>query len=154
MQLADETDLLRKIPMFAKLEMSKLKLLAFTSEIVNYDAGEELFHAGDAADCAYVIMQGAVDIVNDTSTGRIVVSTLTQNNLFGELGLLNNEARIATLVAQDKLQVMRIEADMFFRLLSENPDVAFHVIQLLSVRLAKSHAEVEKLQEILSKKTS
>jgi CRP/FNR family transcriptional regulator, cyclic AMP receptor protein len=152
MELADETDLLCKIPMFAKLEMSKLKLLAFTSEVVCYADKETLFHAGDPADCAYVIMEGSIDIVSETSNGPIITSTLLANQLFGELGLLNNEARIATLVASSTLRVMKIEADIFLRLVRENSDVAFYVIHTLSERLARSHSRVERLQEELSQK--
>jgi CRP/FNR family cyclic AMP-dependent transcriptional regulator len=152
MELADEIDLLRKIPMFAKLEISKLKLLAFTSEVVGYNDGETLFRAGDPADCAYVIMHGSIDIVSETSNGPIVTSRLVENQLFGELGLLNNEARNATLVASSSLRVMKIEADMFLRLVRENSDVAFHVIHTLSERLSESHSRVERLQEELSQK--
>ena len=56
MGLLKETEVLRKVPMFAKLEPSKLKLLAFTSEFQTFEDGEVLFHAGDPADCAFVIM--------------------------------------------------------------------------------------------------
>ena len=69
MDMMQETDLLRKVPMFAKLDASKLKLLAFTSEMLVFDDGDELFHIGDSADCAYVIMDGAVDVVTETDTG-------------------------------------------------------------------------------------
>ena len=69
--LVQETDLLRKVPMFAKLDASKLKLLAFTSEIVVFDNGDVIFQAGDSADCAYVIMDGAVDVVTDTGKGSV-----------------------------------------------------------------------------------
>ncbi|NQU71222.1 MAG: cyclic nucleotide-binding protein, partial [Rhodospirillales bacterium] len=44
MSLNEEVDLLRKIPLFAKIDPSKLKLLAFTSERLTYGAGQELFH--------------------------------------------------------------------------------------------------------------
>ena len=70
MDLTTEAEMLRKVPMFAKLELSKLKLLAFTSELCTYDDKEVLFEAGDAPDSAYVIMKGAVDILADTKRDR------------------------------------------------------------------------------------
>ena len=69
LDLAQETDLLRKISMFAKMETSKLKLLAFASEIVIFDHGDIVFSLGDNADYAYVIMDGAVDILTETDAG-------------------------------------------------------------------------------------
>lgn len=146
MDLIQETDLLRKIPMFAKLEASKLKLLAFTSEMLIYDDGEVLFHSGDSADCAYVVMEGEVDVIIETETEIFVSLTLTQNQLFGEMALLNNAPRNATLAANGGLKVMKITDEMFLRLLVENSALALDVMRQLSDKLAKSHAQVESLQ--------
>lgn len=147
MDLAEETDLLRKIPIFAKMETSKLKLLAFASEIVSFDDGDVVFNSGESADFAYVIMEGAVDIVTETDAGPKVLDTLSQNQLIGELGLLNNAPRNATLVTKGQLRVMKITGDMFFRMLRENSDVALDVIRMLSDKLSRSHARVEMLQK-------
>ena len=147
MDLAEETDLLRKIPMFAKMETSKLKLLAFASEIVAFDEGDVVFNAGDSADFAYVIMQGAVDIIIETDAGPQAVGTVRQNQLIGELGLLNNAPRNATLISNGELRAMKITGEMFFRILRENSDVALDVIRMLSDKLSLSHARVEALQQ-------
>jgi CRP-like cAMP-binding protein len=150
LDLAEETDLLRKIPMFSKMETSKLKLLAFASEIVSFEDGDVVFNSGESADFAYVIMDGAVDIVTETDTGPVVTGTLSQNQLIGELGLLNNAPRNATLITRGNLRAMKITGDMFFRMLRENADVALDVIRMLSNKLSQSHARVELLQKQLS----
>ena len=136
--------------MFAKLDASKLKLLAFTSEMLVYNDGEELLHIGDSADCAYVIMDGKVDVLTETDNGPVVASTLQRNQLFGEMALLNSAPRNATLTANGDLKVMKITSDMFLRLLSENADMALDVMRQLSDKLAKSHSLVEVLQQRLS----
>ena len=151
MDLAEETDLLRKIPMFAKMETSKLKLLAFASEMVSFEDGDVVICAGDNADVAYVIMEGAVDVLTDTANGPVVTVTIAENQLIGELGLLNNTPRIATLVANCELKAMKITDEMFFRMLRENPEVALDVIRMLSDKLSKSHAQVESLQKQVSR---
>ncbi len=138
--------------MFAKMDMSKLKLLAFASEIVEFEDGDVVFKSGDSANFAYVIMEGAVDVVTETETGPVVSVTLTQNQLIGELGLLNNAPRIATLIANGNLRAMKITADMFFRLLRENSDVALDVIRMLADKLTKTSAVVDKLQHQLSQR--
>jgi CRP/FNR family cyclic AMP-dependent transcriptional regulator len=149
LDLAQETDLLRKIPMFAKLDVSKLKLLAFTSEILTFEDGDIVFHAGDTADSAFIIMKGAIDVLTDTESGPIVALTLQQNQLFGELALLNSAPRNATLRAQGQTKVMRITTEMFLKLLSENSDMALDVMRQLSYKLAKSHKDVESLRQVL-----
>ena len=150
MDLAEETDLLRKIPLFAKMETSKLKLLAFASEIVSFVSGEVIINIGDSADVAYVIMEGAVDIITETDAGPVVTVTLSENQIIGELGLINNTPRIATLVANGELKAMKITDEMFFRMLRENPEVSLDLIRMLSDKLTKSHAQVEKLQRKIS----
>ena len=147
MDLAEETDLLRKIPMFAKMETSKLKLLAFSSETVSFQDGDIVFNSGDSADYAYVIMEGAVDIITETDKGPIVSFTLSQNQLIGELGVLNNTPRIATLVANGNLLAMKITAEMFFRILRENSEVALDVIRMLSDKLTRTNDQLEALQK-------
>jgi CRP-like cAMP-binding protein len=149
LDLAEETDLLRKIPMFAKMETSKLKLLAFASEIVVFESGDVVFKYGDSADFAYVIMEGDVNIVTETDSGPIVSGKLKQNQLIGELGLLNNAPRNATLVANDNLRLMKITGDMFFRILRENSDVALDVIRMLSDKLTSTQ---EALQRALNRR--
>ena len=52
MTLEDEVGVLRRIPLFAKVEPSKLKLLAFTSQRMVFSKGQELFHQGDPGDAA------------------------------------------------------------------------------------------------------
>lgn len=151
MGLNQEADLLRKIPMFAKLEPSKLKLLAFTSELVTFRQEELLCKVGDRADCAYVIMDGEVEILKETEQGTIVTGTLGKNQLFGELGVLTNSPRNATLRAKSELKAMRISDDMFLKLISENPDVALDVIAQLSEKLVVTHRRYEELREELQR---
>lgn len=150
MDLVEETDLLRKIPMFAKLEASKLKLLAFTSEKVHYTDGDIVFHVGDIADCAYVIMEGEVDIMLESDYESVVAATLHSNQLFGEMAILNNVSRNSTLKAHGEVHVMKISADMFLNLICENSDMALDVMSQLSNKLAKSHLRVQELQQQLS----
>jgi len=140
--------------MLAKLDASKLKLLAFTSEILTFEDNDIVSHVGDAADCAFVIMECAVDILTDTENGSVVELTLQQNQLFGELALLNGVPRNATLRAQGKIKVMRITADMFLTLLTENSAMALDVIRQISNKLAKSHQRVRVLQQELSRQAT
>lgn len=133
--------------MFQKLESSKLKLLAFTSQSMHFDDGEILFRAGDPADCAYVIMEGAVEILLESELHTVVVGVLSKNDLFGELAVLNNAPRSATLRAKGQLRALRIGDDVFLKLVTENPNVALLVMRQLSQKLARSIDQFEALQE-------
>src|SRR5260221_14309737 len=86
MSLNDEVEMLRKIQLFAKVEPAKLKLLAFTSERAGFEPDEVLFHQGDQADAAYIIVdrEEAVDLQSPCG-GRIRVAHLGRDEIFGEL---------------------------------------------------------------------
>ena len=146
MDVFQEAEQLRQVPMFCKLEPSKLKLLAFTSEALSFSDGEELFHVNDPSDCAYVIMEGEVEILADTDSGeQIVVPTSGANALIGEMALLSNAPRSATLRANGQVNALRISNESFLRLLSENAEVALDVMRQLSEKLARSHEQVVEL---------
>ena len=80
MSLNEEVELLRRIPLFAKIEASKLKLLAFTSQRLTYKPGDVLFRQGDPGDAAFVIIGGEADIMVDTPGGQLKVAHLKQMN--------------------------------------------------------------------------
>ena len=63
MSLKQEFELLRRVPIFAEIEPSKLKLLAFMSERVGFDPGKNLMRQGDPADAAYLIIDGQAEVV-------------------------------------------------------------------------------------------
>jgi len=132
--------------MFSKLETAKLKLLAFASEILTFRDGEILCHVGEPADSAYVITDGEVEVLMDADADTVVTAKLGKNQLFGELGVLTNSPRNATLRAKGELKAMRIKDEMFLKLISENPEVALDVMRQLSEKLVATHHRYEELR--------
>jgi CRP/FNR family cyclic AMP-dependent transcriptional regulator len=114
--LNEEVELLRNIPLFANIEPSKLKLLAFTSERVAYEPGQELFHQGDDGDAAYIIIGGEADIIIETESGPFKVETLV------------------------------ISKELFYRLILEFPQIAVEIMRELAQRLERMNAQLRELQ--------
>jgi len=141
-----EAEMLRKVPFFGGLDPAKLKLLAFTSRALRFAPGENLMRAGEPADSAYVILEGEVEILGETSAGEFVVAVQGRNALIGEMGVIMNAPRAATVRAKDAVRALRISDDVFLRLLTENPDCALHVMRVLSSRLAVGLHEMESLK--------
>ncbi len=142
MSLNEEVELLRNIPLFAKLEPSKLKLLAFTSERLNYEAAQELFRQGDMGDAAYLIVEGEAAVVVDAPTGEIEVATLSRNDFVGEIAILCDVPRTATVRAKTKLVTLRISKDLFFRLIAEFPQMSVEIMRELAQRLERTTAQL------------
>lgn len=155
MDLKTEADALRKVPMFAKLELSKLRLLAFTSQLLTFEDAEILFEEGDPSDSAYLIMRGDTEVLAGSGPDEVVAGVLGENQLVGEMGVLANAPRSATIRARGQVQALRIDGDMFLDLLSENPGLALDVLRQLSEKLALSHKKFEQAQaELIRLRTS
>ena len=100
MNLNEEVEILKGVPLFAKMEPAKLKLLAFTGERMTFASGQEVCHQGDPGDAMYVILGGVADILIDTAKGQMRVAELKKNGFFGETAILCDVPRNATIKAQ------------------------------------------------------
>lgn len=138
MSLAEEVDLLKRIPLFANIETSKLKLLAFTSERVSYKAGDVLFEQNAVGDSAYIIIEGSADVLVETPSGPQTVATVSKNDFVGEIAILCDVPRTATVRAATELITLRITKDLFFRMISEFPQMAVEIMRVLAQRLEKT----------------
>ena len=154
MSLQQEYEVLRRVPFFAEIEPAKLKLLAFMSERVGFDDGRTLFRQGDLADAAYLIIEGKADILVDTPSGPVTVATLGANEIVGEIAILCNVPRTATVRAKGRLVTLRISKDPFMRMVREFPSMAVSIMQELAHRLEQTNnqlraaiSEVRRLRE-------
>ena len=142
MSINEEVDLLRKIPLFAKIEASKLKLLAFTSERLTFASGQELFRQGDVGDKAYIIIDGTAEVLVDSPTGELAVATLGKNDLVGEIAILIDVPRTATVRVTEEVTTLAISKDQFFRMIGEYPDMAIEIMRELAIRLERTTAQL------------
>lgn len=145
MSLNEEVELLRRVPLFAKIEPSKLKLLAFTSQRLTYKPGDVLFHQGDPGDAAFVIFGGEAEVCVDTPSGPLRVAVLKQNDFVGEIAILCDVPRTATVTAISEVTTLRIEKDLFFRLITDFPQIAVEIMRVLAHRLERTTADLREL---------
>jgi CRP-like cAMP-binding protein len=142
MSIQTEVELLRRIPLFANIDTSRLKLLAFTSERLAFNAGAVLFREGDRGDSAYLILGGKVDISVGSPGGDVVVASLGANNIVGEMALLCEMPRTATVTAVEPLDTLKIKKDQFFQLMRDLPQIALEIMRELAVRLNNVNKEL------------
>ena len=147
MSLNEEVELLRNIPLFSKLEPSKLKLLAFTAERITYEPDQVLFKQGDVGDAAYIIVDGAAKVLVDTPDGELEVAALGRNDFVGEIAILCDVPRTATVRASAKTVTLRITKDLFFRLVAEFPEMSVEIMRELASRLEHTTQQLREALE-------
>src|SRR3954462_13289303 len=147
MNLNEEVEILKGVPLFSKMEPAKLKLLAFTGERMTFASGQEVCHQGDPGDAMYVILGGVADILIDTAGGQVRVAELKKNGFFGETAILCDAPRNATVKASESLLTLRISKEMFYRLVSEFPTMAVEMMRELALRVEDT---TQKLSEAMA----
>ena len=151
MDVSDEAEMLQKVPLFSGLSASERKLLAFTSQLQCFAPGDALMRQGEPADCAYVILEGEVEVLGSTSAGDFVIATLGRNAMPGEVGVFTDAPRTATVRAKGPVRALRISPEVFLRLASGKPDRALQVMRQLSTLIANDLRTLASLKEELQK---
>jgi CRP-like cAMP-binding protein len=135
MALNVEANTLQQIPMFESIDVGKLKLLAFAGQRISCNPGEILVPQDEASDAVYIVLDGEVDVIRERTEGRVRLARLGRGQIIGEIGVLCDRSRTATVQAASKLQVLRIEKSVFLDFVNELPPLAMAIIRELGRRL-------------------
>jgi CRP-like cAMP-binding protein len=142
MTLESEVQSLRQVPMFREIDPARLKLLAFTSERVQFADGQRFFSQGDPSDSAFVILEGGANVLLNTPTGDIKIAELGRNALVGEMGILSDAPRSASVMAAATTTALRIDKRVFLELLAQFPQMSLAVMRELANRLERTNARL------------
>lgn len=147
MSINSEVDSLRNIPMFKGIDPAKLRLLAFISERMTFRPGEMLCQQGEPGDSAYIILSGTADVLVDTGGGQLrKVAEIKQNDVVGEISILCDTPRTATVSASSELIALNISKDNFFKILTEFPEVSLEVMRVLARRLERTTRDLAQVR--------
>ena len=146
MDVIEHARQLAAMPMFATLDESQLKLLAFTSQVFDYAEGEYLFKRNEVSDSVFVIMRGRVRIEDDSTGANIHIADKTDGEVVGEMGVLRAERRSATVLVIEDTEALRIPGDRYLDLVSGNPGMALYVMRDLSDKLASTSADLARVK--------
>ncbi len=116
-------DHLRSVPMFAALDQEFIDILRDKVELVRYTKGDVICQQGDVADSFYLIRLGFVKVSEPHPGGELVLAYLGRGGYFGEIGLLGGGVRTATCTALDHIELVRIHAEEFHRMVEQFPEV-------------------------------
>lgn len=152
--LKEEVEILRRVPLFAALDPAKLKLLAFTSERMTFQPGQEICRQGDVGDAAYVVVKGEANILVNVDGNEIEVAQVGENAIIGEIAILCEIPRTATVRARGDLQALKIDKEHFLRLIKEFPDMGIEIMRELADRLTKTTGELTAARNELKEATA
>jgi len=111
--------------------MNPANLFKHDTDTTNLLLGEVLFSQGETGDCMYVLLEGAVDII----VNHEVVEHSTSGSLLGEMALIDNSNRAATVVATEPCRLAKVDDKRFNFMIQNNPFFAKHVMRVLVNRV-------------------
>jgi CRP-like cAMP-binding protein len=142
MDIDTECQALRSVPAFRDVGIAKLKLLAMTSQLIQYAPGDTLFKQGEVADAVYVVLAGEVEVLRDTPTGPIALARRSKGMLIGDTGVLTGNEHVITAVTVSPVTALRIERNTFLELFKQVPQLALAVARDLGQRIEHLHEVV------------
>jgi CRP-like cAMP-binding protein/Pyruvate/2-oxoacid:ferredoxin oxidoreductase delta subunit len=148
---------LRKVPFFANLDDAMLEKLEKGVSFKSYNQGDVIFREGDVGDSLYVIRTGFVKITKKQKEKEQIIAYISQGNYFGEMALLGDGRRTATVSAFTKVEALQVLKEDFDRLIEANPKLADEIKDIITERklkalkLQKDPAKAEKLEALVEK---
>lgn len=103
----------------------------------NYQDGEAIVRQGEPGNCMYVIQDGYVEVVKETSGQEVTLAILGESDFFGEMAIFENEVRAATVRAIGPARVLTIDSRSLLRRIHEDPYFAYRLMYVMSSRVRK-----------------
>ena len=136
----------RKFPLFADLDERELASIAAVAKTRRYAKDDAVFHADESGDVFCLIREGQVKVTMISPEGKeIILSLLGPGDFFGEMALLDDEPRSATVVATEPLELVTIWRSDFLQILAENFSITRKVLAEISRRLRSASNRIESL---------
>lgn len=142
----DNRAALQRVPLFSVLEAVQLDVVGRVVVRDKISKSRVVFAAGDASDSLYVILQGRVKVqMSDAEGKEVILAVLGPGEFFGEMSLIDDQPRSATVVALDSCEFLMVRKDDFRRCLVENTEMASLIMRGLVKRLREADRKIESL---------
>jgi len=118
---------------FAHLTESEREWLLDTGAVQRLEAGETVFRSGDPATQVFCVLTGSVSV--ETSGSGVVLNRLGAGEMFGEIGVIEDRSRTATVRAAEACALLAIDQSDFLALLVSHPGIGVRLVASLARRL-------------------
>jgi CRP/FNR family transcriptional regulator len=135
-------DALSKVPLFSGLSKKELQDLSVNARERDYAAGEAVVRQGETGVGLFIVLGGKVRVFQKADGGERELGVFGKDAVLGELALLDDLPRSATIVATEPTKMLVIPVWDFRASLRENPEIALKLLAVLSQRLRKVESHV------------
>ena len=135
--------LLQRVPLFSELSREDLEQISRVAVARNYPRGVRVFHEGDRSDACYIVRSGDLRVTREHPDGRaIALATLGPGDIFGELAMLDGEARSASVEALSTCELLALPAGDVRRMLQSSSEITVKLVVALTRRLREANERI------------
>ena len=146
MAIPVSTTVLRTVPLFAGFTEDQLRLLATAVNRRNVPRGTIVIVEGDPTDSLYIIISGRLKVMmSDTEGKEVILAMLGPGEFFGEMGLIDDSPRSATVMAVEPCELITLAKKDFKKFLAEHFEMAMTVMRGLVRRLREADRKIGSL---------
>jgi len=140
------TAVLRAVPLFSSVPDEQLRTLATVVTRKSLTRGATVMVAGDQTDSLYIILSGRLKVMMSDAEGKeVILSILGPGEFFGEMGLIDDSPRSASVVGIEPCELLAIAKRDFNKCLAENFEMAMAVMRGLVRRLREADRKIGSL---------
>ena len=141
--MADNTEFLKRVALFQDLDRKSLEAISNAAVEQTYEVGQEIVRQGDTGVGVFIIKKGRVEAVQDRSGHQHKLAELKTGDVFGEMALLDEFPRSATVRAIEPTTCLGIQRWHFKGILESHPRIALALLPVLTRRLRNAEREDE-----------
>jgi CRP-like cAMP-binding protein len=141
-----EREFLRSVPLFSRLGEASLDAVLRLTRRRRFHKDQVIFHEKEVGDSLFVILHGRVKVAIFGDDGKeVTLSVLSEGDFFGEMALLDQDPRSATVIAEEECELLSLQRDDFTRALEQDPGMSASLVQTLASRLRKANHQISTL---------
>jgi CRP/FNR family cyclic AMP-dependent transcriptional regulator len=130
---------LRSVPIFAALDDAAVEELCALLAPIQFEAGTQIFHVGDAGDAMYLIDDGQIRISVTDADGRdVILAELGPGDFFGEMAMLDRHGRSASAIATQHARVAMLTRENFLTFVSSDSRIVLEMLGAITNRLRRT----------------
>jgi len=153
-----EDKAIREIYFFSDLDDSEINALKNVIEIKEYAAGDVIFEEGSSGSELYIIANGKVSVNKRTAENdQYKIMALEKGDIFGIMSFLDKATHDATIIAEQKARVIRIDKSVFDNIANSNLSIAYKILRRLAMHLTgivrKTNREYMDLMHMMFRKS-
>ena len=132
----EKTIFMKGVDLFRDISGEEVSHVAQIAEEIEYDSKQTIFEEGDVGDSMFIIVDGAVRI----HKGNKELAVLSKGKFVGEMALLDQEPRSASVTSTEETTLLEINGEDFYDLMASRMEIMQGIVKILTQRLREANA--------------